>query len=446
MSSTDWLSAIAILAGGVILGLLFVYFVRRKPAVPAAAEAEELEKEDLEAKRDALVRQLREEGLDAEERTRLELETAQVLRQLDAFKKQRRKGAVAPSTQKPAVVVAQPAGKRAALVGFAWGVGSVALLGGLGYFVMQSAKSRDANQGVTGGETATSTIRPATPPGDPAVQQLEAAVQKSPDDLNVRVELAKAYLERDNLMGVFDQTQYVLAKSPNDSRALTYQALVRLAMGQNADAKSMLDKATQSDPKFIDAWVALAWVNTSMGNTKDAQAAIAAAGKQHPEEKERLAQVYEKMKQQVAAEGGPKPAKDLPPGHPSLPAPGEAPAGAAPAAAASTPQASEPGAIHITLDLAPSAKGKNGVIFVIARPVGVTAGPPVAAKRFAAGSFPMVFDLSAADSMMGQPLPPHVRIEARLDFDGDVTTHDPSEPKAIVESAGAGANLKMVLK
>ena len=33
-------------------------------------------------------------------------------------------------------------------------------------------------------------------------------------------------------MGVFDQTQAVLEKQPRHARALSYQALVRLAMGQ----------------------------------------------------------------------------------------------------------------------------------------------------------------------------------------------------------------------
>ena len=80
---TDWTSALAILAGGLILGMLIVFlFSKRKSSAPAMSD---LDRKDLEAKRDSLVAQLRaldEENV--EERTRLEAETATVLRKLDA--------------------------------------------------------------------------------------------------------------------------------------------------------------------------------------------------------------------------------------------------------------------------------------------------------------------------------------------------------------------------
>jgi len=44
-------------------------------------------------------------------------------------------------------------------------------------------------------------------------QQIQAAVAKSPDDLEARNELAKAFLERENMMGVFEQTSYILKRS-----------------------------------------------------------------------------------------------------------------------------------------------------------------------------------------------------------------------------------------
>ena len=72
--NTDWASAIAILTAGLILGLMFIYFVaRRRSATPPA----DLELRDLEAKRDLLIDQLRAE-VDPDERTRLERETARL--------------------------------------------------------------------------------------------------------------------------------------------------------------------------------------------------------------------------------------------------------------------------------------------------------------------------------------------------------------------------------
>src|SRR5437762_10266191 len=80
--TTDWLPAIGILLSGLILGFMFIYTFRKKGGAAATAD---LDRRDLEAKRDALIRQLRELTDDeVEERKRLELEAAKVLRALEA--------------------------------------------------------------------------------------------------------------------------------------------------------------------------------------------------------------------------------------------------------------------------------------------------------------------------------------------------------------------------
>jgi cytochrome c-type biogenesis protein CcmH/NrfF len=129
---------------------------------------------------------------------------------------------------------------------------------------------------------------------DPATQ-LESMVKQSPDNLDARIALAKLYFDRNNMMGVFEQTQYVLDRSPDDSRALTYQAFVRIAMGQRQNAAKLLARATAADPGLTDAWIGIAWIKTEDGLPAEAQAAIAEAGKRHPEERERLARVYADM-------------------------------------------------------------------------------------------------------------------------------------------------------
>jgi len=50
-------------------------------------------------------------------------------------------------------------------------------------------------------------------------------------------------------------------------------------------------------------------------------------------------------------------------------------------------------------------------------------------------TFPITFDLTSADSMMGQPLPPRVRLEARVDSDGNPLTKNPSDP-VVVQDGG----------
>ena len=131
------------------------------------------------------------------------------------------------------------------------------------------------------------------------VKQLEATVQQSPDNFAARVELARLYFDRNNLMGVFEQTQYVLERSPDDSRAMTYQAFVRISMGQRDNAVKLLAKATALDPGLTDAWIAMAWIKTQDGLPAEAQAAIAEAARRHPEEKARLERVYADMQQRT---------------------------------------------------------------------------------------------------------------------------------------------------
>ncbi|HEX7421102.1 MAG TPA: cytochrome c-type biogenesis protein CcmH [Thermoanaerobaculia bacterium] len=138
---------------------------------------------------------------------------------------------------------------------------------------------------------------------DPA-KQLEATIRQSPDNLEARIALAKLYFDRNNMMGVFDQTQYVLDRSPDDSRALTYQAFVRIAMGQPQNAAKLLARATAADPGLTDAWIGIAWIKTEDGLPAEAQAAIAEAGRRHPEERERLARVYADMKQRTQRRDG----------------------------------------------------------------------------------------------------------------------------------------------
>jgi len=365
---TDWVSATAMLLAGVIVGAMFLYGMRRRQ------QRSDLERADLEAKRDALIARLREAPDPA-----LELEAAGVLRKLDNLGVEaripaRQAGETAATTQ-------------SAVKGFLWGAGSVAVVAAIFFFVMQSSKPKE--------ETAS----PASP-ADP-LAALERSVQRNPDNLVLRDDLAKAYLDRDNLNGVAEQAQYVLQRSPNDARALTYQALVHIAARQPEAAAAMLQRATQSDPNLVDAWVGIAWLNAQTGDIPRAQAAIDEAKRRHPEMSARLDELMAHLR------GAPE-------------------------------------AIHITLNT--SVPNPKGVIFVIARAEGVTSGPPVAVKRIPISAFPMTIDLSSADSMMGQQLPAKMRIEARIDSDGDPLTRDPSDPSAFVDGVAMGKSISLTMK
>lgn len=437
---TDWVSAIAILAAGLVLGALLFYFNKRKSSQTLGNETD-LERKDLEAKRDALVQQLRDPSIGTDERARLELETADALRKLDDYDR------VAP-TLVPAA--ASGHAMNPTIKGFLWGTVSIAALFGLGYFVMQQAKPRQEGDGLTGGMAQQQQGQAQAPSAtaDPIVQQLEAAVQSQPGNLQLRNDLAQAYLERDNLMAVFQQTKLVLEKSPEDSRALTLQGIVRMAMGEAEEATKLLQRATKNDPKNLDGWVALAWVYAQSERMPDAERMIAEAGRQVPQEKARLEQVFGQMKTQIAQRGAPQATQgnQLPEGHPPIAGAPAAPmATAAPASSGMPASGAASGAsVRVTLDLDPSVKQRTGIVFVIVRnPAG---GPPVAVKRVVAASFPFNLELTSADSMMGQSLPPSFRLEARLDSDGNAMTKPPSDPSAMQEGVAPGASVRLALK
>jgi thioredoxin-like negative regulator of GroEL len=439
MTGTDWLTAIGILISGAIVGFMFVYSSRKPSRAPARA----LEVRDLEARRDALIAQLRELddlGGPPEERARLEGEAAQVLRTLDGVAPARSGGSKGSSgsSSSSGATGAPPVGPVAkapsAMKGFLWGAGSAAAVAGLIFFVMSSAKNREAGESPVGGgppqSTGMTTTGSAQRPmqqgqqqADPDLQRLEAAVRAQPDNLSAADDLAKAYLERENMVAAFEQAKKVLDRKPDDARALTVQSIVLIAMGNTEQALHQLDTATKSDPKLIDAWVALAWAYTLTNHDDDAGKAIETAVKTHPDQEGRLRDILAKMRAQA-----------------KQPASGQA--SAEPSAA----PASGP-AVQVTISLAPGASaGAGRILFVFARSEGQTGGPPAAAKRIEVTSFPATIELSAADSMMGQPLPTRMRIEARLDADGVATTKGPGDLTAVQDGVVAGGNVALVLK
>jgi len=434
----DWYTVSAVAVAGIILGALFFYFNRMRASRTTLGGDVDLERKDLEAKRDALVLQLRDTSLGEEERARLEAETADALRKLDEHV------SVAPAARPSAPMTMNPTMK-----GFLWGAASVAALAGLGYYVMQQAKPRAEGGSLTGGDDP-APMQQQAPAAmaqqggpDPMLMQLEQAVQAQPDNLQLRNDLAQAYLERDNLMAVFQQTKIVLEKSPDDSRALTLQGLVRVAMGETEEAMRMLRRAIEKDPKNLDGWVGMAWIHAQAGRLDEAEKMIAEAVRQVPGEKPRLEEVFQQMKPLAASGGQNARGNSLPEGHPpispdAMAAPAPAMAGAAPATAGSAAP------VRVTLDLAASAKQRSGLVFVIVRnPAG---GPPIAVKRVMAASFPLNVELTQADSMMGQQLPASFRLEARLDSDGDPLTKPSTDPTGSQENVTPGASVRLALQ
>jgi hypothetical protein len=285
----------------------------------------------------------------------------------------------------------------------------------------------------------------AEAPPDARTLELRASLAKNPDDHDTRLELARHLLLQRDLMGVWNETQYVLERQPAHPRALTYQSLVRLAMGQGDVAVAMLKQAIAAEPDLIEAHENLAFVYASLGRTKEAEAAVAETARRSPADAQRLrealAQLAQSRQQAPPAEA-----------HADVPPPSESgEAGAARAAAA--PDASGSGGAvfgWIEADAAVVARIRPGtVIFLTVRPAGVSTGPPAAAKRLESSSFPLQFEVGAGDSMMGpgQPLPERVRIDVRADSDGDPMTRPATDPAGFVDGVALGkTGVRIALK
>jgi cytochrome c-type biogenesis protein CcmH len=460
--ATAWGWPLAVLAAGLVLGALGAWRMRRGAVAASAADATPLELRDLDGRLDVLVLQLRElqdlaakrspEQL-ARERYALELQAAEVL-----CEREERAASIAPKRKAKATAAAEsgaavedvPAGffaSRPALRGFAWGTVTVASLAALLFYVGRDAGPRDEGGSLTGNLPPRGSS-PGAPQADAGAEaeeaEVRAAVARNPDDLDARLDLAMLHLRRRDLMEVWNETQYVLGKQPGHPRALSYQALVRLAMGQPDMARQMLKEALARDPNLFEAYLHLALVETRAGRDGQAQAAIDEASRRFPERAETLARVLPELRAAGRQEGVATADGDP---HAGVPPPASAPEREGPVDSGGGQGTSGmAGVIELPAALAPRV-GARAIVFVTVRESGAAGGPPVAVKRLPASSFPLRFAIGPGDSMMGQPLPARARLEARVDSDGDPMTRDASDPSARLDDVATGSSgLRLVLR
>lgn len=443
MSEVDWGPAVSVLAAGLIVGALVLWRVvlrRGSQAKPPATAP--LEVRDLLGKYQALLAQLRELDDIASKRTpeqialerhALEHQAARVLRDADRLTQ----AAPPPGKTKrdaPQQTVATPVPAPASAVqGFLWGVGSIAALGLLFFFVSRSAQQREPGATATGN---TPVAGAAAPSDDAELAQARAALERNPEDVDARLDLVRLYLVRQDMMAVFNETQTVLQRSPGNPRALSYQALVRLAMGQAPKAESMLKEAIAKDPQLLDAYLHLMLVYVRSGREGEAEKVLADVSRRFPDRAESfkglLGEMRTRLRDDAQAADAPGPGEDP---HANVAVGGRARAEKK---------------VSGVLELDPSLEGRTvpgAVVFVTLREGGFGAGPPLAAKRLPAAAFPMRFEIGSADSMTGEALPDDLLVEARIDSDGDPLTRPRSDPYGSADRVPAGSkDVKVVLK
>jgi len=109
------------------------------------------------------------------------------------------------------------------------------------------------------------------------------------------------------------------------------------------------------------------------------------------------------------------------------PAASPAPPAQRPAAPVAAAGASISGTIRVAPELEASLPAQ-GMLFVVARPFGVNAGPPMAVLRIPSPHFPVSFEIGPEQVMIpSMRFEGNIGISARLDGDGNAMTRQPGD-------------------
>jgi Flp pilus assembly protein TadD len=162
-------------------------------------------------------------------------------------------------------------------------------------FLMSSGSSR--RQPGSSTPAGSSRDTPAAPTG--AEKDLQAAIARNPEDVEARLELARAYLKRRNLKEAWRETKEALRLSPGDARALTYEGLIRLNAGQPEAAVRPLKAAIEKNPDLIEPRLQLAYAYIQLSRPAEADATIAAAAERFPNKSDSIHRLAVKMRADI---------------------------------------------------------------------------------------------------------------------------------------------------
>lgn len=321
-----------------------------------------------------------------------------------------------------------------------WALGSAVFALLLVVGLREGSRPRTEGMGMTGGTGGVGEMNAGAPAQDDGAASdaetlaLEEKLARDPHNLELQLDLADLSLRSyAGFMKGFQLTKSVLARDPDNARALVQQARVRNVMGMRPTALELVDRVLARNPTMAAAWV---------------ERGRAAAGmKRGPlavESFERAIVLQPGLA--VSLDEELDAARGLGDGSPEAAAVAHPARSVAPTA--TEPAPADPTTIRGTMELDPSLAASvlpNAFVFVFVKDES-GAPMPIAAKRLPA-RFPLEFTIGPGDALAGKTIPEHARVEARLDTDGNATTRTPTDPVAHAEHVAAGTTgLRLTLR
>lgn len=317
MNQTNWLPGIIVLAGGLLLAVVYLFASRKQAAKPRDGVLEELER-----RAQMLIEQLRELSADrhhltdeqfAAEKARLELEAAAALRARDEHTATVAKKAAA-AAERPAAAAAKAAaaptgffGRHPELKGALWGGGVVLFFVVMGLLLSQSTQERGENDSITGKDPSEAAGTRGMAQDGPATdeeQMIRAAideVKKNPENVEAAAEVGHALIWRQRWDDAASLTERALATDPFHIETRIHRAALEASRGNPEGAIQKLQHLADTFPDAYEALLFIGMISMQGGDNARAlesferYAAETPASEQPPQLMDGIAILREKL-------------------------------------------------------------------------------------------------------------------------------------------------------
>lgn len=321
---TNWMPGIVVLAGGVVVAVLYLLTSRQRAKTAVATAApRDAKLEELEQNAQRLIDQLRELTAEkhqvsaehfAAEKARLETEAAAALRAKDEYLKGTEpkpgKGGKRKTETRAPVAPTGFFARHPEWKGALWGGGVVLFFATLGVLLMQNERSRGEKDSATGTRPNEVAGLPDSPPANGAGSepQMDPQLARALDDVKAHPEnVAEAAAVGHELIGMrdFDTayaiTQRALGFDPFYVEHRIHMAGLKAARGEQAEARKELEHLADVFPDGQEAMLFLGMMGMQQNDPKLALDAFERYAATAPKEEmpEQLGPTIAMLRQQV---------------------------------------------------------------------------------------------------------------------------------------------------